>query len=127
MSWQTYVDSNLVGSGHVTQGAMLSAADGSVWATSAGFTVAPAEGAAVVAALADIAKFQQSGITVNGVKYFCVKAAPGELIGKKGAAGIAIYKSAQAILVGVYGEGINPANCNMTVEGLKDYLVGVGY
>ena len=36
MSWQTYVDTNLVGSSHVTQAALLGL-DGSIWAKSAKF------------------------------------------------------------------------------------------
>ena len=38
MSWQTYVDSNLVGSGKV-QKACIFGLDGSPWASSAGFSV----------------------------------------------------------------------------------------
>ncbi|KAI0894880.1 Profilin/allergen [Annulohypoxylon nitens] len=39
MSWQAYVDSSLVGTGHIDKGAIISAAGDSAWATSAGFTV----------------------------------------------------------------------------------------
>ena len=38
MSWQTYVDTNLVGTGKVQKAAIFGL-DGSQWATSAGFTV----------------------------------------------------------------------------------------
>lgn len=38
MSWQSYVDDHLIGTGHVTQGAICGV-DGSLWAASAGFDV----------------------------------------------------------------------------------------
>ena len=40
MSWQSYVDDHLIGTGHVTQGAICGV-DGSLWAASAGFDVRP--------------------------------------------------------------------------------------
>lgn len=38
MSWQAYVDNNLIGTGNVSQAAIYGHAGG-VWATSAGFQV----------------------------------------------------------------------------------------
>ena len=38
MSWQSYVDDHLIGTGHVTQGAICGV-DGALWAASAGFNV----------------------------------------------------------------------------------------
>lgn len=38
MSWQQYVDSNLVGTGHVSQAAIVGVGGG-IWAKSAGFNV----------------------------------------------------------------------------------------
>lgn len=42
MSWQTYVDTNLVGTGKVQKAAIFGL-DGAQWATSAGFTVSTFE------------------------------------------------------------------------------------
>ncbi|KAK7747764.1 profilin, required for normal timing of actin polymerization in response to thermal stress [Diatrype stigma] len=39
MSWQAYVDSSLVGSGHIDKAAIISAAGDSVWAATSGFSV----------------------------------------------------------------------------------------
>ena len=39
MSWQAYVDDQIIGSGNAVDGALLSKADGSVWATSGGLDV----------------------------------------------------------------------------------------
>jgi hypothetical protein len=39
MSWQAYVDDQIIGTGNAVDGALLSKADGSVWATSPGVDV----------------------------------------------------------------------------------------
>lgn len=39
MSWQTYVDSNLVGTGFVSKAGIYGLNGGGVWAASPGFTV----------------------------------------------------------------------------------------
>jgi profilin len=49
MSWQTYVDTNLVGTGSVTKAAIVGH-DGGSWAASAGFAVGADEAKALVAA-----------------------------------------------------------------------------
>ena len=45
----------------------------------------------------------------------------------QGPNGLSLAMSDQAIVVGFHSENITPANCRMTVEGIKDYLKGVGY
>lgn len=45
----------------------------------------------------------------------------------QGKEGIVIVKTTQAILVTHYPEGVQPGNAANTVEGLADYLIGVGY
>lgn len=39
MSWQAYVDTNLIGTGKIKDAAIHGAADGALWATSKGFNV----------------------------------------------------------------------------------------
>eukprot|EP01001_Neometanema_parovale_P000439 NODE_10482_length_590_cov_122.503212_g7712_i1.p1 GENE.NODE_10482_length_590_cov_122.503212_g7712_i1~~NODE_10482_length_590_cov_122.503212_g7712_i1.p1 ORF type:complete len:132 (+),score=31.41 NODE_10482_length_590_cov_122.503212_g7712_i1:63-458(+) len=131
MSWQTYVDDHLVATGHVQQGALLGL-DGSVWATTPGFDVT--EGAALANKFTNPDLFAAEGGTLAGVKYFSIKfndenAEEGKVswYGKKGAGGVCVAKSTQCLIVGVYGEGINPANANTVVEGVRDYLMSTGY
>jgi profilin len=49
MSWQSYVDTNLVGTGSVTKAAIVGH-DGGSWAASAGFSIGADEAKALVAA-----------------------------------------------------------------------------
>jgi len=130
MSWQAYVDSSLVGSGHLDKAAIVSAAGDSVWATTAGFTISPTEMKAVVAALTEKAateKLWTDGIHIAGERFVVFKAEDRSIYGRKGREGIIICKTTQAILVAHYGENVIAGNAATTVEQLADYLVKAGY
>eukprot|EP00730_Choanoeca_flexa_P005480 TRINITY_DN11956_c0_g10_i4.p1 TRINITY_DN11956_c0_g10~~TRINITY_DN11956_c0_g10_i4.p1 ORF type:complete len:148 (+),score=15.98 TRINITY_DN11956_c0_g10_i4:57-446(+) len=129
MSWQQYVDQSLLGTGMVSKAA-LHGLDGSPWATSAGFQVAPAEATTIVNALnADPTSLAGTGIKLAGVKYMFIRAEPGRSVyGRKGGdAGCVVVKTNQALVIGVYEGGIQGGSCTSVVEKLADYLVGVGY
>ena len=125
-SWQSYVDDQLVGTGKVKLGAIHSQ-DGSVWATSAGFTVDPAEVTTLVAAYSDPSAIQASGFYIAGVKYFVIRADDRSIYGKKGATGVAAVKTTQAVVIGTYDETMQPGQCTNEVEKLADYLIENGY
>eukprot|EP00994_Dinema_validum_P005029 NODE_3126_length_594_cov_503.965138_g2615_i0.p1 GENE.NODE_3126_length_594_cov_503.965138_g2615_i0~~NODE_3126_length_594_cov_503.965138_g2615_i0.p1 ORF type:complete len:149 (-),score=59.46 NODE_3126_length_594_cov_503.965138_g2615_i0:148-534(-) len=128
MSWQTYVDTNMVGSGHVHKGALISAADGSVWAATPAFNITQAEADHLRSKIDSAGALCATGGTVGGEKFFTLQhVQPGLWYGKKGEEGICVAKSGQVLVVGVYTKGQTAANCNMTVEGVKDYLVSVSY
>eukprot|EP00013_Stygamoeba_regulata_P021641 CAMPEP_0177650844 /NCGR_PEP_ID=MMETSP0447-20121125/12184_1 /TAXON_ID=0 /ORGANISM="Stygamoeba regulata, Strain BSH-02190019" /LENGTH=126 /DNA_ID=CAMNT_0019153791 /DNA_START=105 /DNA_END=485 /DNA_ORIENTATION=- len=126
MSWQTYVDQQLVGTGHVTQAAIIGH-DGNVWAASAGFSLKPGEGKGVCANFADPSKAFANGITVSGNKYLAIKADDRSCYGKRGAGGCVTVKTGQAVLIGVYDEKIQPGQAATAVERLGDYLIENGY
>ncbi|KAI0972752.1 profilin [Xylaria arbuscula] len=79
MSWQQYVDDSLIKSGHIAKGAIVSAAGDSVWASSPGFNLKPAELQTLVQILAAaenekgdqsaVAKAQAEGIYAAGERY----------------------------------------------------------
>jgi hypothetical protein len=121
---QTYVDVNLLGNGNCSAGAILDARDGSILATSNGFTVP--EGPQIAANIDDAGKLQREGCKVNGSKYLMVQAESGKFIGKNGARGICIIKAEPYIVIGTYIEGMSALSCNETVEQLRDYLVSIG-
>ena len=82
MSWQAYVDSQLVGTGHCTKAAIIGH-DGAQWAASPGFSVSQAEGKALTNAFSDPSNAFSSGIHIAGVKYMTIKADGRSLYGKK--------------------------------------------
>jgi len=131
MSWQAYVDSSLVGSGHIDKGAIISAAGDSVWSTSAGFTVKLEEMKNIVAILAGtsdaVDKSHAEGVHVAGERYVVTKIEDRSLYGRLGRNGIVIVKTKQAVLIGHYPENVQAGNAAQTVEALADYLIKVGY
>jgi len=126
MSSQSYIDDQLVGSGHIAKGALVGF-DGSTWATSPGFTVSAAEGAALVAMFNNPANVFASGITAAGCRYLALKSDARSIYGKKGTSGVVCVKTGQCVIVGVYGEKQQPGSAANSVEKLADYLIENGY
>jgi len=128
MSWQAYVDSSLIGSGHVDKGAIYSAKGDSVWATSAGFNVSATEMQEVVTGLSGKPdKLYAEGLHVAGERYVLTKAEDRSLYARKGREGVVIVKTTQAILIAHYADGMIAGNAAQTVEQLADYLISTGY
>ncbi|KAJ1566906.1 profilin, required for normal timing of actin polymerization in response to thermal stress, partial [Cladochytrium tenue] len=126
MSWQAYVDNNLVGTQKIQKAAIFGL-DGTQWAASAGFSVAPQEITALVAAFTDASGIRASGLHISGVKYFTLRADDRSIYGKQGAGGAVCVKTKQAVLVAVYGEPTQPGEATKIVEALADYLISVNY
>ncbi|KAF8306058.1 profilin [Clavulina sp. PMI_390] len=123
MSTTDYVNTHLVGTGKVSQAAILGQAGG-VWAASPGFNLAPAEQTRIINAWNNPDDTQASGITVAGVKYFTLQVIPNRSVyGKKGADGLVIVKTKQAVLVAVYKPPTQQTECTPVVESLADYLI----
>ncbi|TEB30892.1 profilin [Coprinellus micaceus] len=126
MSWQAYVDTNLVGSGKVTKAVILGQ-QGGVWASSSGYVLSPEEQKAVLNAFKSHEAVLASGLRLAGQKYFALQANERSVYLKKQADGVVIVKTKQAVLVGVYEAPIQAAEATTVVEGLADYLISVGY
>ncbi|KAJ7472452.1 profilin [Mycena galericulata] len=126
MSWQAYVDTNLVGSGKISKAAILGQ-QGGVWATSAGYSLSAEEQKAILAALTNKEAVQASGLKLAGVKFFTVQVTERSVYGKKGGDGYIITFTKQAVLVAEYTAPIQAPEATLVVEGLADYLIGVGY
>ncbi|KAJ0495732.1 putative profilin [Helianthus annuus] len=132
MSWQTYVDEHLMcdieGTGqHLTSAAILGL-DGTVWAQSAKFPqFKPEEMKGIIKEFDEAGTLAPTGMFIAGAKYMVLQGEPGAVIrGKKGAGGICIKKTGQAMIMGIYDEPVAPGQCNMVVERLGDYLVDQG-
>ncbi|KAH8751416.1 putative profilin [Hyaloscypha finlandica] len=128
MSWQAYVDSSMVGSGHVNKGAIYSIAGDSKWAGSAGFELSPAEIQEVITGLSGKPeKLFADGLHVAGERYVLTKAEDRSLYARKGREGVVIVKTKMAILIAHYKDGMIAGNTATTVEQLADYLIKTGY
>ena len=131
MSWQAYIDSSLVGSGHIDKGAIISAAGDSAWATSTNFQLKPEEMKAISAIVSgDSAakdKAFAEGLYIAGDRYVMARADGRSIYARSGRLGVAVAKTKQAIVVGHHGEAQVAGNATSTVETLADYLIGQGY
>ena len=96
MSWQAYVDSNLLASGQVTAAGIYDL-QGNPWAYSAGFAAQIAEVAAVSGHMhtGDPSGLAGTGVVVAGVKYMFVRGTGDEVYGKKGNEGVVFVKCEQ--------------------------------
>ncbi|VUC23145.1 unnamed protein product [Clonostachys rosea] len=145
MSWQAYVDSSLIGTGHVDKGAIISAAGDSAWAASADFQreaeafeliihaeqLKPEEMKAISSIVSgDSAakdKAFAEGLYVAGTRFVMARAEDRSIYARSGRTGVAIAKTKQAIIVAHHPESGVAGNATSTVEGLADYLIGQGY
>ena len=134
MSWQAYVDDQLIGTGMVNKACIIGL-NGAVWAQSAGFTITPEE-CVNLATIANGLPGTVSGegarpILIAGVKYIFLGTSRERendvFYIRQGSDGAVIAKTNQCVLVGMYGDGMQPGSCNMTVEKLADYLRDNGY
>jgi len=125
MSWKTYVDTNLIGSGKVRKAAIIGL-DGNMWADGKSgltdperkkiasyFTKAGIDGNLAI----------QGGVTIGGVRFLCLKQDPRSIYGKKGQDGVVVVKTNKCILIGIYDKDQTPGNATACVEGVADYLI----
>ncbi|KAF9146812.1 profilin, required for normal timing of actin polymerization in response to thermal stress [Mortierella sp. GBA39] len=126
MSWQAYVDNNLVATGKVAKGAIFGL-DGSLWATSADFSVSTDEAKKLIAAFKDVSDIAANGLHLTGTKFVFLRNPEDSIYARNGATGITAVKTTQCVLIGYYADGQQAGDCNTVVEGLGTYLRGVGY
>mmetsp|Transcript_3865 Transcript_3865/g.6778 ORF Transcript_3865/g.6778 Transcript_3865/m.6778 type:complete len:129 (-) Transcript_3865:769-1155(-) len=128
MSWDSYVQTYLVDTKCVTQGAIIGM-DGNRWA---GFGISPAEGKSLVAAFSNPSQLQSSGIVVKalGDKKFIfqqVMDTPPTLYLKRGNEGLCVAKTTQCLVIGYYDSKIQPPQASTAVGKLGDYFREIGY
>ncbi|KAJ6241792.1 profilin [Anaeramoeba flamelloides] len=125
MSWDSYVATSLVGSGHVSMGA-ITGFDGSVWAQTKGMNLKKDEAKKIYAGFDDQSSLFETGIVIGGIKYIFLGG--GEFLkGKKGQDGVIVYKSNTALVIGIYKDGIQTGNCSSVCGKFADWLKDNGY
>eukprot|EP01024_Parvocaulis_polyphysoides_P022019 TRINITY_DN204_c0_g1_i1.p8 TRINITY_DN204_c0_g1~~TRINITY_DN204_c0_g1_i1.p8 ORF type:complete len:130 (-),score=21.68 TRINITY_DN204_c0_g1_i1:346-735(-) len=125
MSWQAYIDDNMMAENKLQHAAILSREDGSVWAQSEKFPeLSDAEFKTLVNIFEKPDERGAQGVTLGGTKYHYLGGEENTVIRiKLGAGGGCIKMTKQIILIGIYGEGTAPSECNLIVENLGDYFL----
>lgn len=132
MSWQEYVDDHLLAElssgGRLSHAAILNHA-GDVWAKSPDFPeVSEKEAQSILQEFRNPGTIALMGLFVGGNKYIVIPGEPGEVIrGRKNQDGITIKRTAQTLVIGIYGEGVQAGEANTVVENLGDYLISQDY
>ena len=105
MSWQEYVDTNLLGS-KVISAAGIYDLTGNPWAYSAGFAAQVAEvGLVAKEMIADTTtNLAGTGVVIAGIKYMFVSGSHDEVYAKKGNTGVVIQKCNTCVIVCTHGE-----------------------
>ena len=104
-----------LGGGNTLSHAAICGHDGGIWAQSADFPgLSDEELEAIMKGFEDSSYLATNGLYLGGEKYMMLAGEPGEVIrGKKGVSGITIAKTNSALVIGVYGEGVTPGECNV--------------
>jgi len=126
MSWQNYVDDQLLKGGKIKKAAILGQ-KGGVWAVSQGYKLSEVEQSKAINAFSDPNDTQANGIRLGGQKYFTLSANANSVYGKKGADGCVLVKTTQAVLVAEFEAPIQQPEAVLVVEKLGDYLKSVGF
>ncbi|KAG6459780.1 profilin [Manduca sexta] len=126
MSWQDYVDKQLMASRCVTKAA-IAGHDGNVWAKSEGFEISKDEVAKIVAGFDNESLLTSGGVTIAGTRYIYLSGTDRIIRAKLGKVGVHCMKTQQAVVISLYEEPIQPQQAASVVEKLGDYLITCGY
>ncbi|XP_077987950.1 profilin-1B-like [Glandiceps talaboti] len=129
MSWQSYVDSSLVGTNHIIRAAIHSLDNFAVWGTSANFNCTTQEVENLVKAFkGDPSALQAGGVKLGGAKFTYLRSDPESIYAKRGGEeGACIIKTAKTVIIGIYATATPAGTANKVVGSLGDYLKGQGY
>jgi len=126
MSWQDYVDNQLIASQCVSK-ACIAGHDGGVWAKSDGFEVSKEELAKLVQGFDKQEILTSGGVTLAGQRYIYLSGTDRVIRAKLGKVGVHCMKTQQAVIVSTYEEPVQPQQAASIVEKLGDYLITCGY
>ncbi|XP_046402750.1 profilin [Ischnura elegans] len=126
MSWQDYVDKQLLASKCVTKAA-IAGLDGNVWAKSEGFELGKEELTKLVQGFEKQDLLTSSGVTLSGTRYIYLSGTDRVVRAKLGKVGVHCMKTQQAVVVSLYEDPIQPQQAASVVEKLGDYLVSCGF
>lgn len=134
MSWQEYVDNNLMcvvnSDGDTLKSAALIGLDGnSVWASSPEFPEVSSEEIATIKSYLADPSSNKGSFLIGGVKYMSLGSDDPEtkIRGKCAGGGCAISLTGQTLVVGIWAVPVTPSACNKIVETLAEYLISVEY
>lgn len=113
--------------GKIDKSVIYSRAGDSVWASSGGLQLQPAEISEIARGFDNPSGLQSNGLHVQGQKFMLIKADDRSIYGRHEAEGVVIVRTKQTILIGHYPAGVQAGEATKIVEQLGDYLISVQY
>jgi profilin len=109
--------------------AAIAGFDGNIWAKSENFNLTADEVKKIVEnyIYENASVFASRGISLEGAKYFNFCGNEDVLRAKLGKGGVHIYKTNQAVLLGLYADGMQPSEAATVTETLGNYIKTFGY
>lgn len=126
MSWQSYVDNQLMGT-NLVQKAIIAGHDGTIWAKSNNIEPSTEELSKLSDCFDDQNPLTVSGLVIGGEKYVYLSGTDRVIRCKKGKSGLHAMKTQQAVLVAIFTEPVQHPQVASVVETLGDYLIGLQY
>jgi profilin len=128
MSWDSYIQDQLLATNHIKH-AVICGHDGNIWAKSADISVDPADLKTFITNFNQSGQenFKTSGAKMGGQKYMYLSSNEKVARFKKGTSGIHTIKTTQAFIICWYIEPTMPEQAASITEKLGDYLIQVGY
>ena len=123
MSWQAYSDA-LVADPNVSGAAITGFPDGGLWCAT-DLALQGTEGAGLCARMSSPGS--GASIVCGGISYMATNCTEDFLTGRKGSGGICVTKSGKALLVCVYGEGMNAGSALDACTKMADDLTSKGF
>ncbi|KYQ90445.1 hypothetical protein DLAC_11757 [Tieghemostelium lacteum] len=116
MSYQSYIDDNLIVNNLVTEACIINVEDESLRAKSTGWKFKEGEITTIVNLFEQPKDAITNGIIINGAVYMGYKADCKSILAKNGDCGIVLVKSGTSIIIGYYDEFQTLGNVSMAVE-----------
>jgi len=126
MSWQAYVDDQLIAT-QMVKDAVICGHDGAIWAKSKDFEPTPAELKTLSTNIGSTDVMAANGVTIAGVRYMFLSGTDRIVRAKKGEAGLHVMKTGMAVILCRYEKPTVPEQCATVTEKLGDYLISVNY
>jgi len=126
MSWQDYVDKQLLASGCVTK-AVIAGLDGNIWAKSQEFEPSKEELSKLLLGFEKEELLTSGGVRLAGSRYIYLSGTDKIIRAKLGKVGVHCVKTQKAVVVALYEDPIQPQQAASVVEKLGDYLISHSY
>ena len=126
--WEEYIQNTLLASGYVTHAAIYGIENMQKWGASPDFDISSREVRAIYKGFTDPANLHVEKISVAGQKYTMVRNEISVIIGKRSKeGGCVITRCNQLLIIAVFEDPAQAANClNLTTK-LAEYFRNIGF